>query len=62
MIRTKGEADTDNIVEAVRHVRSFMGDICLLRNMDDNEVFSFAQKIAAPYCEALFFTFFYESF
>ncbi|KAK8949894.1 putative pyridoxal biosynthesis protein PDX1.1 [Platanthera guangdongensis] len=49
MIRTKGEAGTGNIVEAVRHVRSVMGNIRLLRNMDDDEVFSFAKKIAAPY-------------
>ncbi|KAL0016677.1 hypothetical protein SO802_003746 [Lithocarpus litseifolius] len=49
MIRTKGEARTGNIIEAVRHVRSVMGDIRVLRNMDDDEVFSFAKKIAAPY-------------
>ncbi|KAH7864055.1 hypothetical protein Vadar_025182 [Vaccinium darrowii] len=49
MIRTKGEAGTGNIIEAVRHVRSVMGDIRVLRNMDDDEVFSFAKKIAAPY-------------
>ncbi|GAV66612.1 SOR_SNZ domain-containing protein, partial [Cephalotus follicularis] len=49
MIRTKGEAGTGNIVEAVRHVRSVMGDIRVLRNMDDDEVFTFAKKISAPY-------------
>ena len=49
MIRTKGEAGTGNIIEAVRHVRSVMGDIRVLRNMDDDEVFTFAKKIAAPY-------------
>ncbi|ESQ52478.1 hypothetical protein EUTSA_v10017969mg [Eutrema salsugineum] len=49
MIRTKGEAGTGNVVEAVRHVRSVMGAIRLLRNMDDDEVFAFAKKIAAPY-------------
>ncbi|KAJ7949976.1 Pyridoxal 5'-phosphate synthase subunit PDX1 [Quillaja saponaria] len=49
MIRTKGEAGTGNVIEAVRHVRSVMGDIRLLRNMDDDEVFTFAKKIAAPY-------------
>ncbi|KAF9599974.1 hypothetical protein IFM89_002009 [Coptis chinensis] len=37
MIRTKGEARTGNIVEAVRHVRSVMGVIRVLRNMDDDE-------------------------
>ncbi|KAB2098475.1 putative pyridoxal biosynthesis PDX1 [Gossypium arboreum] len=49
MIRTKGEAGTGNIIEAVRHVRSVMGDIRVLRNMDDDEVFSFAKKIQSPY-------------
>lgn len=49
MIRTKGEAGTGNVVEAVRHVRSVNGAIRLLRNMDDDEVFTFAKKIAAPY-------------
>jgi pyridoxal 5'-phosphate synthase pdxS subunit len=49
MIRTKGEAGTGNVVEAVRHVRSVMGDIRVLRNMDDDEVFAFAKKISAPY-------------
>ncbi|GKC01329.1 probable pyridoxal 5'-phosphate synthase subunit PDX1, partial [Tanacetum coccineum] len=38
-----------NIIEAVRHVRSVMGDIRVLANMDDDEVFTFAKKIAAPY-------------
>ncbi|BAF28926.1 Os11g0708500 [Oryza sativa Japonica Group] len=49
MIRTKGEAGTGNVVEAVRHVRSVMGEIRALRNMDDDEVFSYAKRIAAPY-------------
>ncbi|GER28062.1 pyridoxal biosynthesis lyase PdxS, partial [Striga asiatica] len=49
MIRTKGEAGTGNIIEAVRHVRSVMGDIRVLRNMDDDEVFAFAKQIQAPY-------------
>ncbi|VFR00403.1 unnamed protein product [Cuscuta campestris] len=49
MIRTKGEAGTGNVIEAVRHVRSVMGDIRLLRNMDDDEVFAFAKQIQAPY-------------
>lgn len=38
MIRTKGEAGTGNVVEAVRHVRSVMSEIRSLRNMDDDEV------------------------
>ena len=49
MIRTKGEAGTGNVVEAVRHVRSVMGDIRMLRNMDDDEVFCYAKEIGAPY-------------
>ncbi|KAJ8753805.1 hypothetical protein K2173_000059 [Erythroxylum novogranatense] len=49
MIRTKGEAGTGNVIEAVRHVRSVMGDIRILRNMDDDELFSFSKRIAAPY-------------
>ncbi|KAL6880427.1 hypothetical protein ACP4OV_011992 [Aristida adscensionis] len=49
MIRTKGEAGTGNVVEAVRHVRAVMGDVRALRAMDDDEVFSYAKRIAAPY-------------
>jgi pyridoxal 5'-phosphate synthase pdxS subunit len=49
MIRTKGEADTSNVVEAVRHVCSVMGAVHALRNMDDDEVFSYAKRSAAPY-------------
>nr|5LNT_A Chain A, Pyridoxal 5'-phosphate synthase subunit PDX1.1 [Arabidopsis thaliana]5LNT_B Chain B, Pyridoxal 5'-phosphate synthase subunit PDX1.1 [Arabidopsis thaliana]5LNT_C Chain C, Pyridoxal 5'-phosphate synthase subunit PDX1.1 [Arabidopsis thaliana]5LNT_D Chain D, Pyridoxal 5'-phosphate synthase subunit PDX1.1 [Arabidopsis thaliana] len=49
MIRTRGEAGTGNVVEAVRHVRSVNGAIRLLRSMDDDEVFTYAKKIAAPY-------------
>ncbi|KAK8956410.1 putative pyridoxal biosynthesis protein PDX1 [Platanthera guangdongensis] len=49
MIRTKGEAGTGNVVEAIRHVRSVTGEIRSLRNMDNDEVFSFAKRIAAPY-------------
>ncbi|EFJ12176.1 hypothetical protein SELMODRAFT_146305 [Selaginella moellendorffii] len=49
MIRTKGEAGTGNIIEAVRHVRSLMGDIRRLRSLDEDEVFSFAKEIGAPY-------------
>ncbi|KAJ4769126.1 Pyridoxal 5'-phosphate synthase subunit PdxS [Rhynchospora pubera] len=49
MIRTKGEAGTGNVVEAVRHVRSVMGEIRSLRSMDEDEVFAFAKRIGAPY-------------
>lgn len=38
-----------NIIEAVRHVRSVMGDIRRLANMDDDEVFSVAKNLGAPY-------------
>ena len=49
MIRTKGEAGTGNVVEAVRHVRSVLGEIRKLQSLDDDEVFTFAKEIAAPY-------------
>eukprot|EP00252_Welwitschia_mirabilis_P014643 TRINITY_DN3222_c0_g1_i1.p1 TRINITY_DN3222_c0_g1~~TRINITY_DN3222_c0_g1_i1.p1 ORF type:complete len:310 (+),score=78.87 TRINITY_DN3222_c0_g1_i1:167-1096(+) len=49
MIRTKGEAGTGNIIEAVRHVRSVLGDIRRLQSLDDDEVFTFAKEIAASY-------------
>ncbi|MBS3752159.1 MAG: pyridoxal 5'-phosphate synthase lyase subunit PdxS [Anaerolineales bacterium] len=49
MIRTKGEAGTGDVVEAVRHARSVMGDIRRLQNMPDEELMSFAKEIGAPY-------------
>jgi pyridoxal 5'-phosphate synthase subunit Pdx1 len=49
MIRTKGEAGTGNVVEAVRHTRSVLGEIRRLQNLDDSEVFTFAKEISAPY-------------
>ncbi|KAJ7551481.1 hypothetical protein O6H91_06G017200 [Diphasiastrum complanatum] len=49
MIRTKGEAGTGNVIEAVRHVRAVLGDIRRLQSLDDDEVFTFAKQIAAPY-------------
>jgi len=49
MIRTKGEAGTGNVVEAVRHVRTVLSEIRQLVAMDDDEVFSFAKQIGAPY-------------
>jgi pyridoxal 5'-phosphate synthase pdxS subunit len=49
MIRTKGEAGTGNVVEAVRHTRSVLGDIRRLQSLDDDEVFTFAKEIQAPY-------------
>ncbi len=49
MIRTKGEAGTGDVVEAVRHARSVLGDIRRLQNMPDEELMSFAKQIGAPY-------------
>ncbi|XP_010249746.1 PREDICTED: probable pyridoxal 5'-phosphate synthase subunit PDX1 [Nelumbo nucifera] len=50
MVSTEGDAsESGNIVETVRNVRSVMGEIRILNNMDDDEVFSFANKISAPY-------------
>jgi len=48
MIRTKGEAGTGNVVEAVRHMRTLMGQIAMLRSMNSDEVPRFAKDIAAP--------------
>lgn len=49
MIRTKGEAGTGDVVEAVRHARSVLGNIRHLQNMPEEELMSFAKSIAAPY-------------
>ncbi len=49
MIRTKGEAGTGNIVEAVRHARAVNGAIRQLRSMDEDELFAFAKELRAPY-------------
>jgi pyridoxal 5'-phosphate synthase pdxS subunit len=49
MIRTKGEAGTGDVVEAVRHARSVLGDIRRLQNTPDEELMSFAKEIRAPY-------------
>jgi pyridoxal 5'-phosphate synthase pdxS subunit len=48
MIRTKGEAGTGNVVEAVRHMRSIMGEIRMLKGMDGQEISDFARDIEAP--------------
>ncbi|GAM23022.1 hypothetical protein SAMD00019534_061970 [Acytostelium subglobosum LB1] len=47
-IRTKGEAGTGNVVEAVRHARSVNREIKKLTTMDDDELFSYAKEIQAP--------------
>src|SRR5450759_4322882 len=49
MIRTKGEAGTGDVVEAVRHARAVLGDIRRLENMPEAEVMAFAKGIGAPY-------------
>ena len=49
MIRTKGEAGTGNVVEAVRHARAVHGDIRRIQNIDEDELFAFAKEIRAPY-------------
>ncbi|HEY9061289.1 MAG TPA: pyridoxal 5'-phosphate synthase lyase subunit PdxS [Pseudobacteroides sp.] len=49
MIRTKGEAGTGNVVEAVRHMRTIMGEIRKLMNLPPEELMTFAKEIAAPY-------------
>ena len=48
MIRTKGEAGTGNIVEAVRHMRAVQGEIQRLQGMGDEELVSYARDIGAP--------------
>ncbi len=49
MIRTKGEAGTGNVVEAVRHMRTIMGEIRRLTNLPREELMTFAKDIGAPY-------------
>lgn len=49
MIRTKGEAGTGDVVEAVRHARRVLGDIRKLQNLPDEEVMAFAKELDAPY-------------
>ncbi len=47
-IRTKGEAGTGNVVEAVRHARKVAGEVQRLRNMPKEELYTFAKEIGAP--------------
>jgi pyridoxal 5'-phosphate synthase pdxS subunit len=49
MMRTKGEAGTGDVVEAVRHARSVLGEIRRLQAMPDEELMSYAKKLGAPY-------------
>jgi len=49
MIRTKGEAGTGDVVEAVRHARTVMGEIRRLQNLPNEELMAFSKEIGAPY-------------
>lgn len=49
MIRTKGEAGTGDVVEAVRHARAVNGEIRRLTSMDEDEMFTYAKNIQAPF-------------
>src|SRR6476469_8997052 len=48
MIRSKGEAGTGNIVEAVRHLRTILGDIRRITQADSAEAYDWAKKLQAP--------------
>ena len=49
MMRTKGEAGTGNVVEAVRHARAVLGEIRRLTSMAPEEMMAYAKEIGAPY-------------
>jgi pyridoxal 5'-phosphate synthase pdxS subunit len=49
MIRTKGEAGTGDVIEAVRHARAVIGEIRRLHNMPEEELMTYAKEIGAPY-------------
>ena len=49
MIRTKGEAGTGDIVEAVRHMRTMMSEIRKVQNMPKEELMTIAKELGAPY-------------
>lgn len=49
MMRTKGEAGTGDVVEAVRHARAVLGEIRRLQNMPPEELMTYAKNIGAPY-------------
>merc|ERR1712194_385952 len=48
MIRTKGEAGTGNVVDAIRHIRTLHKEIRRLQTMDDDEVFTMGKELGAP--------------
>ncbi|HCI81788.1 MAG TPA: pyridoxal 5'-phosphate synthase lyase subunit PdxS, partial [Ktedonobacter sp.] len=49
MIRTKGEAGTGNVIEAVRHMRTIMGGIRRLQSLPEEELMTEAKNLGAPY-------------
>ncbi|KAJ3014313.1 Pyridoxal 5'-phosphate synthase subunit snz1 [Thoreauomyces humboldtii] len=49
MIRTKGEAGTGDVVQAVRHARQLLGEIRKVQAMADDELYVYAKDIQAPY-------------
>jgi len=49
MIRTKGEAGTGNVVEAVRHARQVVKEINIIKAMDEDLLYTYAKDIQAPY-------------
>jgi pyridoxal 5'-phosphate synthase pdxS subunit len=49
MIRTKGEAGTGDVIEAVRHARSVLGEIRRIQNMPEEELMAYSKDIGAPY-------------
>jgi pyridoxal 5'-phosphate synthase pdxS subunit len=49
MLRTKGEAGTGDVVEAVRHARTVFGEIRRLKAMNEDELFTAAKNLQAPY-------------
>ena len=49
MMRTKGEAGTGDVVEAVRHARTVLGEIRRIQNMPEEELMAYAKNIGAPY-------------
>jgi pyridoxal 5'-phosphate synthase pdxS subunit len=51
MIRTKGEAGSGDVVEAVRHARSVLGEIRRVASLPDAELMSYAKQIGAPYTQ-----------
>lgn len=54
MIRTKGEAGSGNIVEAVRHMRTVMGDIRRIQSLRPEELMMAAKELGAPYDQVVY--------